>query len=107
MPVEQFEILRWDPVIAPQMSAIQPAMTFAPSASILRKYKDDSSRVPVKITDTRTQYDGVLTFASLVPSAVAGGFRPNYQESTGTWVLMTSLQWNGYPLSNGRVSILL
>jgi hypothetical protein len=62
--------------------------------------------IPIRIYDSSNTYENKVCYGALIPSAVTGGFRPNYQQQTGYWAIVPQIPWNGYPDKLGRFVVL-
>jgi hypothetical protein len=98
-------ILRWDGIIPPGATMPQPGISIVPDASLTTLLMHQP-RVAIKITGTDSAYDNVLAYATVIPSTIAGGFRPNYDAATHQVVVLPEMVWNGYPADLGTITFL-
>ena len=100
-----YDIQRWDGIILPTLTVPQPGIYIKPDDDLLRLL-DTKETVAIKIKGTSSVYDNMLAFANVRKSEIVGGFRPNFQQQTGLFVVLPAIQWEGYPNRLGQVEIL-
>lgn len=104
-----YDIQRWDGIILPSLNVPQPGMYIQPDDELIQLLTDNNHQeriVHIKIKGTDSIYENKLAQAVIRPSALVGGFRPNFQERTGLFVVLPSITWEGYPNRLGQVEIL-
>ena len=100
-----YDIHRWDGIILPSMNAPQPGVYIRPDEELFALLSQKNV-LSVRFKNTNSIYENKIAYAEIRPSAVTGGFRPNFQEQTGLVVLLPDLTWEGYPDTLGQVEIL-
>ena len=109
--IKTYPIKRWDSVInhefVIQKGDSLPALYVLPDKELLDLMAENNFRIPVKIIGTVSCYDEKVVMATCKPSAVTAGFRPNFQEQTGLFVIVPELTWSGYPENMGSVRVML
>lgn len=105
MSSRTYEIKRWDGIILPSVGVPQPGLYIQPDAELL-SLLESQGQIAIKIINTRSVYDNKLTYATIRPSELTGGSRPNYQQQTGYMVILPNIPWDGYPNQLGSVEVL-
>ena len=109
--IKTYPIKRWDSVInhefVIQKGDSLPALYVLPDKELLDLMAENNYRFPVKIIGTVSCYDEKVVMATCKPAAVTAGFRPNFQEQTGLFVIIPELTWSGYPENMGSVKVML
>jgi hypothetical protein len=109
--IKTYPIKRWDSVInhdfVIQDGDSLPALYVLPDKDLLESMAENKYRFPVKIIGTVSCYDEKVVMATCKPVAVTAGFRPNFQEQTGLFVIIPELTWSGYPENMGSVKVML
>jgi hypothetical protein len=105
-----YPIVRWDAIQNQKGSThAQPAVYIEPTpdthAYLLNLY-NKQGLAPIQLTGTDSTYEQQLAYASVQPSEVTGGYRPNYQADTCQWAILPHIVWQGYPRSLGQVTLL-
>jgi hypothetical protein len=101
-----FEIKRWDAVISGENSIPKPLIYIEPTLEFLDFVKRSNNFIKVRIANTGSDYDDKEYFAIVDKSAFLPSCRPNFYNKTGWYTLTLRSFWNGYPQSNGIVTIL-
>jgi len=83
-----------------------PAFYIHGDEDLLRLFDYYNGRVPIKIVGTNSGYDNRLSYASLRPSKLTGGYRPNFQQQTQLLCVIPEFAWEGYPPQTGELQIL-
>jgi hypothetical protein len=104
MSARTYDIVRWDGIIQ-SSSTPQPGMYIVPDSTLI-EFLNNMDQVAIKISETNSGYDNMLTYAHVIPSEYAGGYRPNYQAETQSYVVLPQIVWNGYPPNLGKITFL-
>lgn len=101
-----YSIKRIDAIQPSGANSAIPAFYVTPDQELFYLLDHYNGRIPIKIRNTNSGYDNLLSYASFQPSAFTGGFRPNFQEETGLGCILPEFPWKGYPPQLGEVEIL-
>ena len=102
-----YAIQRWDAVQqTPHSTHVQPVLYVVPDEE-LSQLVSEKSKIALKIQGTGYNlYDQKLVYATVQPTALTGGQRPNFAHNTGWMTLVPGMDWQGYPWANGTVEVL-
>jgi len=102
---KSYKIVRWDGIITPSNPSAVPGLYIQPDQALI-DLQNERGQISIKIVNTNSAYDQKLAFAIVQPSAITGGFRPNFQDQTDLWVVLPEIVWEGYPRDLGHVEVL-
>lgn len=102
--MKSYNILRWDGIISSGNSNPHPCLYIKPDQNLL-DLLNKTSQILIQIKDTNSPYDNKVAYASVSPSQIMGGYRPNFQMETGLLGVIPQLSWQGYPNSLGYIEI--
>ena len=100
-----YRVERVDSIITGDTSPV-PAFYIVPDEKLLKYITGRTEPIAIRIENTSSPYDSLVTYSTLLPSAIVGGYRPNFQEETGMWAFLPQLRWMGYPQQSGQIVVL-
>lgn len=104
-----YPIQRWDAVLLPRSTHSQPALYVLADdylKDLVQHSLQTSNEISVKITNTDSIYDNSIAYATIQPSSITAGYRPNFQARTDWLVIVPKMNWQSYPPRMGAVEIL-
>jgi hypothetical protein len=103
------DILKWNPIHSNNFSAgIKPCVYIKPSIQLLDIFnRAPLHKVLVRVLDTKSKYDNLITFGILDKSSDVPNKRDNLFDCNGLYVVtLGGLDWQGYPEENGQIEFL-
>jgi len=103
------DILKWNPINSNNFSAdIKPSIYIKPTIELLDIFKRAPlHKMLVRILNTNSKYDNVITFSILDKSSDVPNKRDNLFDCNGLYVVtLGGLDWQGYPENNGKIEFL-
>ena len=91
--MSQYNIFRWDGILAKNGLNKQPIIYINPDTSFLEFAKNNDYVLLVEINDTNTIYDGKRIIGYVNKSS----FMPNFSEQTNLYVIALESAWYGGP----------
>ena len=105
----EYQILRWDPIIASDNGYQVPMITIVPDTYFMQFARANNFTLYCKFRGTGVNlYDGSLIKGIVNRSCDVPNCRPNFCSDTGTYVITLDFPWIKYPNydSNGLVSFM-
>ena len=100
-----YSIVEWNAIIFNGHPPV-PTLYVHYDDDLLTLYKQRNGLISIRIMGTESGYDNAIYYATIKPSAVVGGYRPNFQKETGLWAIELYTEWNSYPPYRGIVEVL-
>ena len=101
--MKTFDIKRWD--VISNGKILSPMVYILPTSSFLQKISPGDI-IAIKIMNTCSPYDNIVTTAIVQPSECTLGYRPNFQYKTQLITLILNTFWISYPNQLGNVFLL-
>jgi hypothetical protein len=100
-----YQIIEWNAIISHGSSPC-PTVYIKYDNDLKKLWEYNNGHVNIVIKNSNSEYDDNVYYATIKPSAIIGGFRPNFQAVTDLWGIELNTEWNGYPCSKGTIEIL-
>lgn len=104
-----YPIQRWEGVLLSGSLHPQPSLYIQPDTyltDLMQHSLSTGKEISIKISGTNSIYDNSISYATIQPSSITSGFRPNFQATTGWVVIIPKMNWQSYPIQLGTVEIL-